>query len=160
MRAVDRLQQCVFAFVHRRQRLAFNALSAHAVARLHNNLAVLAVCDERHVDAETELRRAIEAAPTEVAPRFNRALLLWKCGEHRRACEEWLAFRRRPLGRPASEYEEAARHSGVVDAPPPTSHVSGAVGAEALAAFDRMVLRAYAQMRRDDDFKKNWRGAR
>ena len=28
--------------------------------------------------------------------------------------------------------------------------------AEALAAFDRMVLRAYAQMRRDDDFKKNW----
>ena len=117
---------------------------------------MLAVCDERHVDAETELRRAIEAAPTEVAPRFNRALLLWKCGEHRRACEEWLAFRRRTLGRPASEYEEAARHSGVVDAPPPTSHVSGAVGAEALAAFDRMVLRAYAQMRRDDDFKKNW----
>ena len=47
-----------------------------------------------------------------------------------------------------------SRHSGVVDALPPASHVSGVVGVEALAAFDLMVL-GVRLMRRDDDFKKN-----
>ena len=84
----------------------------------------------------------------------------WRRASTARCCSGSAASTaaRAKSGSPSAAARSAAPRASTRTPTAPLTWLAG--GVEALAAFDRMVLRAYAQMRRDDDFKKNWRDPR
>ena len=110
-------------------------------------------------DARIRTDRFLSSFPTATcaAVAYNTALLLWKVGERRRACEHWLCFQRWPLRMEPSDYER--RCAEVLPKPADRgadSHVSGELSKGARAALDRMVLSHWAKLRHQEAFEQHW----
>lgn len=75
---------------------ATNHSNIASEALLRNNLASLLVAAGRLAEAEVELLRCIELAPSDLVPVYNLTLMLWQAGEKERASQHWLRFRKYP----------------------------------------------------------------
>ena len=133
------------------------AAAAQREVRRRSNRACLLLCAHNEAGALREWEACATLDPRSAAVAFNIALLLWKLGERRRACEHWLCFQRWPLGLPASEYER--RCADVLPKPREhgaESHVSGELSKAASAAMDRMVLSHWAKLRHQAQLEQHW----
>jgi hypothetical protein len=125
--------------------------------RRRSNRACLLLSAHDEAGALSEWEACAALDPTCAAVAYNTALLLWKVGERRRACEHWLCFQRWPLRMEPSDYER--RCAEVLPKPADRgadSHVSGELSKGARAALDRMVLSHWAKLRHQEAFEQHW----
>jgi len=125
--------------------------------RRRSNRACLLLCEHDEAGALCEWEACAKLDPSCAAVAYNTALLLWKVGERRRACEHWLCFQRWPLHMEASDYER--RCAEVLPKPADRgvdSHVCGDLSNGARAALDRMVLSHWARLRHQEAFEQHW----